>query len=42
MQEEDGDDAPDLPGDPRVRTSGSTPASVTLTCHVLSNTISGV
>lgn len=42
MQEEDGGDVPDLPGDPRVRTSGSTSASVTLTCHILSNTVSGV
>lgn len=40
MEEED--DVPGLPGDPEVKTSGSTSASVILTCHVLSNTVSGV
>lgn len=40
--EEDGDDVPGLPGDPEVKTSGSTSASVILTCHVLSNTVFGV
>lgn len=40
--EENGDDVPGLPGDPEVTTSRSTSASVILTCHVLSNTVSGV
>ena len=40
MEEED--EVPGLPGDPEGTTSGSSSASIILTCNVLSNTVSGV